>query len=142
MFNFYTGFTVSTNPMIWLLYLLSGLGLILVISGITWGIKSLLFSARATRTLGIVVDNALDDESSYFPIVEVSLPGLPPYRFTSSIGNGRPRYTIGTKVKVAYTPNRPEKARLYSFPELYMLPIVLVFTGSLLASLSLLLFLQ
>ena len=72
-----------------------------------------------------------DDGDSYAPVVEYTVRGVD-YRLTGTYTNP-PAYDVGDRVTVRYERANPENARLDSFVELWLFPVVFGGVGLLLA---------
>ena len=116
-----------------------GFGLFALIAGLIWGFKRFEFLRSGLRTQGVVVDQfksvsrAVDDEDrkatsgpnvSYYPVIEFADKGAETIRFQGSTGSGVPEYAIGTRVMVVYQPDDPHQAKIVSFSQLWLGPLV------------------
>jgi hypothetical protein len=78
--------------------------------------------------IGVVV--ALDESSSdgspvYSPVIEFTANGKT-YSFEGGNASNPPAYHLGQKVKVLYDQSAPEKARVNSFFELWLFPLIII----------------
>ena len=53
-----------------------------------------------------------------------------PHRITNAVASSPPAYDVGEHVEVIYQPNDPENARIDSFAESWLLPLVLGVFGT------------
>jgi hypothetical protein len=92
--------------------------------------------ATAARADGIVTDLIVDRDSdgeTYHPHVRFVTAKGEPVEFTSSVGSNPAGFDIGEHVTILYDPSDPQGARIDSFVQLWLVPIIvgvfgLVFT--------------
>ena len=93
--------------------------------------ESVNFKRTASSAEGVVYDietRSDSDGSSYYPMVRFTPAGAEePVEFTGGVGSNPSSYKRDQKVKVIYDPKNPEKARIDSFFETALFP--LVFSG-------------
>jgi hypothetical protein len=126
------------------LFIFGGLGLFALLAGVIWGFKRAEFLRSGVRAQGVVVDQfksvsrAVDDEDrkartgpniSYYPVVEFASARGEAIRFQGSTGSGVPEYEIGTRVIVVYQPNDPQQAKILSFSQFWLGPLVVSIAG-------------
>ncbi len=80
-------------------------------------------------TTGTVVqmEESRSDEGGtvYSPVIEFMAHGQT-YSFESGNASDPPEYEVGDEVRVLYDPETPEGARIESFAELWLMPIILI----------------
>lgn len=98
------------------------------------------FIQRSIKTTGTVVEletsTSRDSDSGrlktyYHPIVEFQTSTSNTVRFRGDVGSHPSSYDQGEHVPVRYLPNQPQAAKLDTFFQLWFLPIILGFMGSL-----------
>lgn len=98
------------------------------------------FLETALSTPGVVVDLERRHSSStsssgssgptYAPVVEFTHPESgETIRFTSSSSSNPPAFDEGEDVTVLYAPDNPDDARIDSFTDLWLLPLILLGMG-------------
>lgn len=65
-----------------------------------------------------------DSGVTYTPIISYEVDGRP-YTFTSNVSSDPPAYRVGESVDVLYELHNPSRARVDSWGELWMLPVIL-----------------
>ena len=122
---------MKTLTLIGFLACLVGVGL-LVGSGLAY-YSTQGFLERAVAASGSVVKLARtidsDGDDTYAPVVSFHLKSGPLQTFTSSISSRPASYQPGETVEVLYDPAKPSDARIRSFSQLYILPLVLLLIG-------------
>ncbi len=86
------------------------------------------FQARATRTEGTVTELSYHHSSkggSYYPEVEFKTPDGRIVHFSGSTGSNPSSYSRGEHVQVLYDPASPEQAKIDSFSEKWLGPLLL-----------------
>lgn len=100
-------------------------------AGLAFYVETINFKRTASKAEGIVYDietRSDSDGSSYYPMVRFTPEGAEePVEFTGGIGSNPSSYKRNQKVKVIYDAANPEKARIDSFFETALFP--LVFSG-------------
>lgn len=123
-----------------IIFLLVGAGLLAAAAG--HGIQARAFVDKASGAVGEVV--ALEEEpameagtaSTYRPVVSFVASSGQRVRFSAMAHSNPPEYEPGASVRVLYDPERPHDARIRSFNELWLLPILLGGLGSIFAALG------
>lgn len=115
-----------------LVFGLLGLGMLV---GAFFAVSSTLsFRSIAKTADGVVVDLAQSrgdkGETMYKPVVRWKDPGGRERTFTGSVASSPPSYSRGEKVSLRYDPANPESARLDSFTENWLLPLIFGLLGS------------
>ena len=99
--------------------------LIFIGIGAWWGYGSFRLVQGGATTTGRVVDILVsrdDDGDSYAPVVAYTVRGVD-YQMTGTY-TSPPAYDLGDRVTVRYDRADPETARLDSFVELWLFPLV------------------
>ncbi|MCC7359429.1 MAG: DUF3592 domain-containing protein [Anaerolineales bacterium] len=116
-----------------LLIILNLFCLVFLAVGGWWGYGSFRLVQAGATTSGRVVDilvSSDDDGDSYAPVVEYTVRSLD-YQLIGTYTNP-PAYAVGDRVTVRYDRANPETARLDSFVELWLFPLVFGGVGLLL----------
>lgn len=96
-------------------------------------VGNILFTLRAERTTGIVVDyetrRGSKGGATQAEVVEFQGPDGKTVRFVEKTSRSRFIMNTGHEVNVLYDPDNPEKARINSFWTLYISPIILLIVG-------------
>jgi len=94
--------------------------------------------ARADRADGTVValigEQGSDGGTVYYPRVRYVTRSGNPMEFTGSVGSSPPAFDVGEIVGVLYDPAAPEAARIDSFFQLWLAPLILGGIGLMLAA--------
>lgn len=126
-----------------------GIGLIALISGLTWGWNRYALSSNGLRAQGRVVENHKSVSTtdsppgggssgqirnkytyvSYYPVVEFVTENGETIRFRGSTGSGVPDYEPGTPVEVIYDPAEPHSAQMTAFSQRWLGPLVVTCAG-------------
>jgi Protein of unknown function (DUF3592) len=114
-------------------FFVAAFGLVLVLAGaaILNILKKLLFMLRAEKIVGEVIDNVM----SYNPIMYYPEFGFTTTKgvyqaFRSKTGSKHVRHQVGDKVTIYYDASQPEKVRVASFVDMWLMPVILlVFAG-------------
>jgi hypothetical protein len=96
-----------------------------------WYRNTTTFLAGAQQAPGTVIEiverHTTDDEGrtrmSRHPVVRFEVEDRA-VEFESTVGGGRSAYDVGESVAVAYEPADPRHARIVSFRELYLYPLL------------------
>ena len=64
------------------------------------------------------------------PVVEFTAPSGGKIRFTSDFGSLPARHQVGQSVNVRYDPTDPQKAEIDSAMNLWLVPLILIFMGT------------
>lgn len=123
-----------------LIFLASGLALL--IAAARHALRTRAYLGVASETAGEVV--ALEEEPamepgeprSYRPVVSFSLGPRGRVRFKSMAHSYPSRYRVGDPVRVLYHPDRPHDARIRSFTDLWLLPLILGGLGAVFTTLG------
>ncbi len=129
------------------IFLLVGLGMLG--GGIYSFVTTWQFIGGAAAADGVVIAleerrSSADGDSSYYPRVVFETEDRRKYEFIGDTGSRPAAFDVGERVRVLFDPARPEAARIDSFLQLWLLPLILgglgtVFSGfGLAATLSLL----
>jgi hypothetical protein len=78
---------------------------------------------------GVIIGYRENEESSFFPQVEFTLPGGGKQKFESECSGSPQRFPVGSHVRVLYAPDSPAMAEIVSFSNLWLLPIGLLGFG-------------
>jgi len=110
-----------------------GVGAMLLFVGIAAFIQTRRFATDAIRTSGTVVENkatqkrredGVGQDTLYYPIFEFAdFQGIQ-RRVQGSTASSPPSFSIGAKVRVLYSRSDPERARIDSFGNLWLLPLL------------------
>jgi hypothetical protein len=94
-------------------------------------LKKLFFMLRAEKAVGEVIDNVMSyNPISYFPEFGFTTVKGQYLTFRSKTGSKPARHNVGDKVTVYYDATQPEKARVASFVDMWLMPIImLAFAG-------------
>lgn len=96
-------------------------------------VGNILFTLRAERTTGIVVDyetrRGSKGGATQAEVVEFQAPNGKTVRFVEKTSRTRFIMNTGHEVNVLFDPDKPEKARVNSFMNLYLSPIILLIVG-------------
>jgi hypothetical protein len=125
------------------LLIFGGLGLFALVAGVIWGFRRSELFRGGLRTQGVVVDqfksvsSTVSDEKasstgvsiSYYPVVEFQTERGATIRFRGATGSGVPDYETGAVVTVVYRPNDPQQAKILSFSQFWLGPLVVTVAG-------------
>lgn len=122
------------------IFLMAGCGLLTAAA--RHGLRTRAFLGCAREAAGEVV--AFDEEPAmeagdprtYRPVVSFTTERGAPVRFSTMAHSSAPTYELRAAVRVLYDPDRPQDARIRSFTELWMLPILLAGLGSVFTALG------
>jgi hypothetical protein len=120
-----------------------GLGLFALITGIVWGFRRSELLRSGQRTQGTVVDQfksvsttvgegtarTTDTSISYYPVVEFLTQRGATIRFRGATGSGVPDYETGAVVNLVYRPDDPQQAKILSFSQFWLGPLVVTVAG-------------
>ena len=120
------------------LFTFGGLGLFALITGVVLGFKRSELLRSGLRTQGVVVDQFKSVSStigegtaritetsvSYYPVVEFLTQRGATIRFRGATGSGVPDYETGAVVKVVYRPDDPQQAKILTFSQFWLGPLV------------------
>ncbi|MEI6057649.1 MAG: DUF3592 domain-containing protein [bacterium] len=116
-------------------FLLGLVGFIFMSIGIYFIATTLIFTATAVETTGVIIGNKITTSHSnghtsyqYCPQTEFSVDGTQ-YQFTNNICSDS-SYYVGAQVTVLYSPNHPENARIKA-PSQWLVPLVFAIIGAL-----------
>lgn len=107
----------------------------------TWMfLRTRAFIEQAMTTVGVVVElveetrSGRDGNETYFyPVVRFQPASGDEIQFRSNVGSNPAGYRQGEQVPVLYDPAQPAEARIRSFFQLWLLPLVLGFIGAVFA---------
>lgn len=95
------------------------------------------FTQRATRAVGTVVSHAAHTSRGrrhtslrYHPVVRYTVDGTE-HQLVSSVGDGAPRYQLGTELTVLYDPARPDAGVIDSIWDLHFGAVLCAIIGGL-----------
>lgn len=96
------------------------------------------FMVNAEQARGTVVEVAArsgTDSSGnptiyFYPVVEFTAADGRAVRYQSSVGSSRPSQQVGQAVEIVYNPANPQDARVNSFTEVWLWPVVLLGMGA------------
>jgi hypothetical protein len=80
---------------------------------------------KATGTVIALSESDSDGSTVYSPVIEFTANGKT-VSFEGSNASSPPVYDIGEEVKLLYDPAAPEQARVNSFYELWLFPIIII----------------
>lgn len=112
------------------------MGLIFCTIGSYWAWENLSFMRTAKSTLGKVdrfetrassrvgTGNSGRRTTTYAPVFTFRDEQGKDYTVTSSTGQNRAAYERGEEVTVLYDPADPERARIHSFTQMWLLPVI------------------
>jgi len=86
--------------------------------------------------MDLFVGSDSDGDNVYYPRVRFVTPSGDVIEFTSLNGSNRPAFEVGEAVSVLYDPASPGNARINSFFQLWLLPMVLGGMGSVFAAIG------
>jgi hypothetical protein len=122
------------------IFLLVGLGLL---GGAVYSIVTTWqFIGGAVAADGVVMAleerwDSDDSDYTYYPRVAFETEDRRRIEFTSDTGSRPPSFDVGERVRVLFDPVRPEAARIDSFLQLWLLPLVLGGIGTVFAGFGL-----
>lgn len=118
----------------WCGWVFLALGALHVLTGLGMGLDYLSLSFRSARVEGTVVEMRVSgpDGSAYEPVVEYHV-GNSKYRCTGT-GSGFSPFAVGEKVWVLYKTSQPEAARIDSFFERWLMPLIIGGIGAVFAA--------
>ncbi len=112
-------------------------GAIFLTLGLVLGYQTCTFLATASRAEGEVIalerrrshprGNRRLTEYHYYPVVKYMAADGQTVQFVGQVGSKPPAFRVGQRVKVLYNPEQPRSARINSFFELWLAPMI--FTG-------------
>jgi hypothetical protein len=110
------------------IFLVIGLGLIG--GGIYSFLSTRAFLRQAVPAEGAVIDltaawDSEDGSYTYYPRVRFRTPDGRAVEFTSDVGSSPPAFEVGEPVRVLFDPANPARARIDSFVQLWLLPLIL-----------------
>ncbi|MBI3535631.1 MAG: DUF3592 domain-containing protein [Deltaproteobacteria bacterium] len=82
-------------------------------------------------------DNHNRSAPVYYPVIEFTLPNGKKTEFISNTGSNPPDYEVGDSVTIIYDPAKPRQAKINSFLDIWLLPVVLGFLGTVFTTFSL-----
>jgi hypothetical protein len=111
-------------------------GILFMLLGAGLSLSSFSYSFGGLATQGMVVKLTEDpmahgNQRSWYPLVEYQVDGRA-YTY-KGVGSNPPRYTVGQKVPILYKPGRHDAARINSFFDLWLIPLVFGGSGSVFA---------
>jgi hypothetical protein len=137
----------SSDQARWALFILLGVGLLFLVGGGIWAWKTWAFTGRARHTKGKIerLEVRLDtsrsrsrdpDSPTYAPVFSFRDTEGRHHLVTSAVSHGKSPYEPGQEVPVLYDPDDPENARLDSFVQLWLFPLVFGFMGTIFAGIA------
>ncbi len=113
-----------------------GIGLILLLIALAFGVSTQLFLSQASVADGTVISPRNPESGRrYASVISFNTANGQTVQFTTSVSSSPPEFEFGQKVKVYYNPDNPEaSARPDSFLSLWFLPglfglLALIFGG-------------
>lgn len=104
--------------------------------GLFDGYQSWQLYSEGERITGVVVDfittTGEDNIDAYKPVVQYLVDGQT-FSFQGSTATRPPAYNIGEEVEILYAIEQPEKARIYSFSDMWLMPAILIPLGGILS---------
>jgi hypothetical protein len=100
---------------------------ILIVLSIWFTYTSYKFSTSGEEVQGTVVrleSSTSDGSTTYSPVYSYTVDGKK-YEYESVNSSNPPAHEVGEVVTLLYDPERPDKARVNSFFELWLLPIIM-----------------
>jgi len=121
-----------------ILVVFGGVGVLLAGIGVTLFIRTRRFIATASRVPAVVVahEEQREEDSDgnwtdyYYPIIEFKDAKGVQRRVTSSTGSSPKPYRDGAAVTALYDPALPEKIKIESFKDLWLIPLILSSIGA------------
>ena len=111
----------------------SAVGFILIIVAAIKIINNIFFLRLAQTAIGTVVDYKTGRSSNhhtvYLPVVEFEPAANHKIQITSTVGANPPDYKIGEQLSVRFLPKKPRDGRIYSFWEMWALPLIFFVVG-------------
>lgn len=112
----------------------AGVGCIFLIAGVIMGLATRASISNSIKTQGTVIDvvqyvSSDDGENLYYPVVIFARNAGKTTVFEGG-GSFPPAYIKGQQVEVLYNPQHPESATIYSWWEMWLLPIIFTGVGS------------
>jgi hypothetical protein len=124
------------------------IGCVILLVGLVWLGRTVNFVRRAERTVGMVTEmkkqtgvttvtrrngirKRTTDGVSYRPIVTFHDKSGNLRQVTESVSSSNPRWKVNDAVKVLYTPEDPNTARIDAFDTIWMFPLITVGMGML-----------
>jgi hypothetical protein len=109
--------------------LLNLLCIVLALTGYYYGRTSWDLSRDGVSVTGTVVllKESADTENSgvtYTPVITYAVDGQS-HTFTSNVSSDPPTYNVGDPVNIIYERDNPSRARVDSWKELWLLPVIL-----------------
>jgi hypothetical protein len=113
--------------------LCAAVGLIFIAGAAVKIAGNVFFLRLAKKTIGTVVGFQTgltsDRHTVYLPVVEFSPVAEHKVQITSTVGANPPDYRIGDSVEVRFMPKKPHAGRIYSFSEMWILPLIFLVIG-------------
>ena len=102
------------------------------------------FLEKASTAEGTVIEHSrhsINDNKNrsapvYYPVVQYKTAEGKAEEFISSTGSNPPDYDVGDKVKVFYDPLKPKHAKINYFVDIWLLPLILGFIGTIFTTLG------
>lgn len=111
----------------------SSAGILALIISAIFFFSTRTFISNASTSQGTVVEMEYSKEGkyhSYFPIIKFGALDGNEYQFRSEVGNNPPRWRKGDWVEIIYSRENPYKAKINSFPELWLSCLIPLIIGS------------
>lgn len=103
-------------------------GSFLLIAGFKFLLETILFLKMARRANGTVVRHTTQS-SMYHSVVTFQTQQNQTYTVTSKASSSSPLHKIGQQVTILYLPKRPADAKIQSFWEQWLIPLVFFVLG-------------
>lgn len=116
----------------WVWWVVYALPLLFLLIGIGALVEAVLFSAGASRTVGLVVDVSVSrdsDGASYAPMIAYQSADGQTHTGVTHISSGNYDYARGDRVDILYDPADPEIVRIDSFFSLYGFGLIFALVG-------------
>jgi hypothetical protein len=111
------------------------LGLLLLAGGFFFYGRTAKFRQRAIATEGVVCDlqvgETSDGDDVYHPVFRYRTREGHEYTIRSDTGTNPPGFKIGQSVGIFYDPDKPSDARIDTFAQLWLVPLILLLAGTL-----------
>jgi hypothetical protein len=109
-------------------------GVVALIVGAVWLVRTVQFVAEAEHATGTVVDMSRERDSegdvSFHPVVRFRTAQGDTIVFVSSYGSSSPSESPGDRVEVLYDPDDPSDAKLSGLFQVWLFPAVVLLIGA------------
>lgn len=114
----------------WVPFIFFLLGLVFLAVGGGWVDRTKDFKQSAARTEGVVIDLVITRSGTYAPVFEFDDASGVRHRIVSATASNPPAFEVSERVRVLYQPGHPEGARIDSFLELWLGPLIFLVLGT------------